>query len=94
MKTIIELLQDVYGSEVLWTPEQLINIKELEIRIREDERLVNWQANASLKIINAEQLLNEWLVDNTVELFEEIPEVDEARVLLVEAIELMNKESP
>jgi hypothetical protein len=41
------------------------------------------------KIIQAEQLLNEWLVDNTVEVFEEIPEVDEARGLLIEAIELM-----
>ena len=46
------------------------------------------------KIIQAEQLLNEWLVDNTVEVFEEIPEVDEARDLLIEAIELMVERKP
>jgi hypothetical protein len=46
------------------------------------------------KIINAEQLLNEWLVDNTEEVFEEQPEIDLARELLIEAIELMKKESP
>ena len=38
MKTLIELLQEVYGKEVVWTPEQLINLKDLEVRIRADER--------------------------------------------------------
>ena len=46
------------------------------------------------KIIHAEKILNEWLVDNTEEVFEEQPEIDTARDLLIEAIELMNKESP
>jgi hypothetical protein len=43
------------------------------------------------KIINAERLLNEWLTDNTEEVFEEIPEVDEARDLLNEAIEELSR---
>jgi len=36
------------------------------------------------KITQAEQLLNEWLVDNTEHVFEEQPEIDEARGLLLE----------
>jgi len=38
-------------------------------------------------IESAERILNQWLVDNTDELFEESPKIDEARGLLIEAIE-------
>jgi hypothetical protein len=41
----------------------------------------------------AEQILNDWLVDRTEDLFEEEPEIDEARLLLVEAIRQL-KNSP
>jgi hypothetical protein len=41
------------------------------------------------KVINAERILNEWLADNTEEVFEEHPEIDTARDMLNEAIELM-----
>ena len=37
-------------------------------------------------IEHAERILNDWLVDNTEDLFEEEPEIDEAKFLLVEAI--------
>ena len=36
----------------------------------------------------AERILNEWLVDNTEDVFEEQPEIDEARALLIEAMTL------
>jgi hypothetical protein len=39
------------------------------------------------KLKQAEQILNEWLVDNTAEVFEEQPEIDEARGLLIEYLE-------
>lgn len=45
------------------------------------------------KLKEAEQLLNEWLVDNTEEVFEEEPEVDEARGLLTEVIERFENEA-
>ena len=38
---------------------------------------------------HAEQILNEWLADNTESVFEEQPEIDTARDLLLEAMELM-----
>jgi len=38
------------------------------------------------RIKQAEQLLNEWLVDNTEKVFEEQPEIDEVRGLLIEYI--------
>ena len=37
----------------------------------------------------AEQILNKWLVDNTDGPFEEQPEIDEARTLILDAIEQM-----
>lgn len=37
----------------------------------------------------AEQILNKWLVDNTDGPFEEEPEIDEARTLILDAIEQM-----
>lgn len=37
----------------------------------------------------AEQILNKWLVDNTDGPFEEEPEIDEARTLILDAIEHM-----
>ena len=37
----------------------------------------------------AEQILNRWLVDNTDGPFEEEPEIDEARSLILNAIEQM-----
>lgn len=37
----------------------------------------------------AEQILNKWLVDNTDGPFEEAPEIDEARTLILDAIEQM-----
>lgn len=40
-------------------------------------------------IEEAERVLNLWLVDNTDELFEEAPEIDHARDLLIDAIEKM-----
>lgn len=39
------------------------------------------------KLNKVEQMLADWLVDNTDEVFEEQPEIDEARGLLIEAIE-------
>lgn len=45
------------------------------------------------KIQRAEQMLNEWLVDNTEDVFEEEPEIDEARGLLNKAIELLHQMS-
>jgi hypothetical protein len=39
----------------------------------------------------AELILNRWLVDNTELVFEEQPEIDEARMLLNNAIERMEK---
>lgn len=37
-------------------------------------------------IRSAESILNVWLVDN-VDLFEDAPEIDDARAILIEAIE-------
>jgi len=37
------------------------------------------RAQCRLKIALAERLLNEWLVDNTEQVFEEQPEIDTAR---------------
>lgn len=37
-------------------------------------------------VTKAEQILNDWLVDNTEHVFEEQPEIDEARALLNDAI--------
>lgn len=42
-------------------------------------------------IRQAEHILNDWLVDNTERVFEEQPEIDEARGLLIKAIELLEK---
>ena len=39
------------------------------------------------QIEHAERILNEWLVDNTESFFEEQPEIDTARDLLIEALE-------
>ena len=39
------------------------------------------------KLKKIEVILNDYLVDNTEEVFEECPEIDEARDLLNEAIE-------
>jgi hypothetical protein len=38
---------------------------------------------------HAEQILNEWLADNTEAVFEEQPEIDAARDLLLDALELL-----
>jgi hypothetical protein len=43
------------------------------------------------KVINAERILNEWLTDNTEEVFEEQPEIDTARDMLNEAIEELSR---
>lgn len=50
--------------------------------------------NPNIKVLvsRAESILNEWLVDNTEEVFEEQPEIDDARGLLIEAIDLLEKE--
>lgn len=42
------------------------------------------------KIEQAERILNDWLVDNTEQVFEEQPEIDSARALLIEALELLS----
>lgn len=39
------------------------------------------------KLEQAETLLAEWLTDNTVEAFEEEPEIDQARDLVIEVLE-------
>jgi len=46
------------------------------------------------KLQAADQLLAEWLTDNTIEDFDEVPEVDEARDLIQEAIELIQGTKP
>lgn len=45
------------------------------------------------KLREAESLLNNYLVDATEEVFEEIPEVDEARGLLIELIDALTENS-
>lgn len=40
-------------------------------------------------IRQAEQILNEWLADNTESVFEEQPEIDNARGILLDALDLM-----
>lgn len=39
----------------------------------------------------AEQLMNEWLVDNTEQVFEEQPAIDTARGYLNDALNILNK---
>lgn len=41
------------------------------------------------KLMQADALLSQWLTDNTEEAFEEQPEIDDARTLIQEAIELL-----
>ena len=41
------------------------------------------------KLNQADALLSQWLTDNTEEDFEERPEIDDARTLIQEAIELL-----
>ena len=41
------------------------------------------------KIEQAERILNDWLVDNTEKVFEEQPKIDDARALLIEALEAL-----
>jgi hypothetical protein len=48
--------------------------------------------NIKVLITRAESILNDWLVDNTQDVFEEQPEIDDARQLLIEAIDLLEKE--
>lgn len=48
------------------------------------------EKSALAKLEEAEELLNTWLVDNTDKVFEEQPEIDSARELLLEAIEALN----
>jgi hypothetical protein len=48
--------------------------------------------NIKVLITRAESILNDWLVDNTQDVFEEQPEIDDARQLLIEAIDLIEKE--
>lgn len=43
------------------------------------------------KIMEAEQILNVWLCDHTEEAFEEQPDIDQARSLLHEALDLLDK---
>jgi len=43
------------------------------------------------KIRTAEFLLNDWLVDNTIDVFEEQPDIDSARSFLHEAIDLLEE---
>jgi hypothetical protein len=45
--------------------------------------------NIKVLITRAESILNDWLVDNTEDVFEEQPEIDDARGLLIEAIDLL-----
>ena len=40
-------------------------------------------------IRQAERILNDWLVDNTEEVFEEQPEIDTVRGLLLDALDLI-----
>ena len=42
-------------------------------------------------IQKAEYLLNVWLVDNTEQVFEERAEIDDARTLLIKAIEQLQE---
>jgi hypothetical protein len=44
--------------------------------------------NTLEKLMQADALLSEWLTDNTEEDFNEHPEVDEARTLIQDAIDL------
>jgi hypothetical protein len=48
--------------------------------------------NIKVLITRAESILNDWLVDNTEYTFDEQPEIDDARQLLIEAIDLLEKE--
>lgn len=58
---------------------------------------VNYQSRKERESMNeptnllraAEQILNKWLVDNTDGPFEEEPEIDAARTLILDAIEHM-----
>ena len=43
--------------------------------------------NGRDKLVQAEALLNEWLADNTENVFEEEPEIDDARGLILEVLE-------
>lgn len=48
--------------------------------------------NGQVKALQeAEKLLNDWLVDNTEEVFEEQPEIDQARGLLNDLLESLQK---
>jgi hypothetical protein len=47
--------------------------------------------NTLEKLIQADTLLSQWLTDNTEEDFDEHPDVDEARTLIQDAIELLEK---
>ena len=47
--------------------------------------------NTLEKLIQADALLSQWLTDNTEQDFDEQPDVDEARTLIQDAIELLEK---
>lgn len=49
--------------------------------------------NVYVLVSRAERILNEWLVDNTDKVFEEQPEIDDARALLNEALDLMKEKN-
>lgn len=65
------------GSE-LWAPLQDL------LKVAQDTD-PGREADRRAELVRIEQVLNDWLVDNTEEVFEEEPEVDEARFILQEA---------
>ncbi|SCA58128.1 hypothetical protein MTBPR1_80182 [Candidatus Terasakiella magnetica] len=60
-----------------------------EVKIDADPEEQTKPQNTLQKIMAAENILNVWLIDHTENVFEEFPEIDEARLLLSECLEVM-----
>jgi hypothetical protein len=62
MKTLIDVLHEVYGEHTVWTPEQLLRLKQLVELARADEREAcakvcdSWSLRDSLAAEMAEEI--------------------------------------
>jgi hypothetical protein len=46
MRTLIEILHEVYGEHTVWNEAQLLKLKQLERLVRADERSIEREACA------------------------------------------------